>query len=108
MSITSPHRRQKTVRTTIALPPELLDGIDREVAQARAESRNGFLWEAVERELKRRSDEAIDAAYAAVLGDPEYIRESKQIAKEFEAADHEAALMLEEQFGPYPLDESAT
>jgi hypothetical protein len=47
----------------------------------------------------------VDAAYAAVLSDPEYIRESERITREFEGIDHATALMMDEHFGPYPIED---
>lgn len=110
MSISNASRRRVTavplVRTTIALPGDLVEEVDSEVRQGNAASRNEFIRLAVARELWRRQEAAIDAQFAAVLADPEYIAEADQIMKEFESADSETARMIDEEYGPWdgPLD----
>ena len=110
MSITNASRRRvdavPLVRTTIALPGDLIEEVDCEVRQGNAASRNDFIRLAVARELWRRQEAAIDAQFAEVLADPEYIAEMEQIMKEFESADSETARMIDEEYGPWdgPLD----
>ncbi len=99
MSITPASRRPgrpALKRTTVALPADLLDAADREVAEGRAESRSGLLAEALEAELRRREEEAIDAAFRLVLDDEGYRNEAEQIMKEFDSADRETWAMIEE------------
>ncbi|MEO9256343.1 MAG: ribbon-helix-helix protein, CopG family [Tepidiformaceae bacterium] len=99
-------KAQGQTRTTLSLPTDLLAKIDAEVGDGRAPSRNDFVRYAIAMELWRREQAAIDAAYAEVLADPEYIAEAEQIMKEFEAADAETARMIDDEFGPWeePLD----
>lgn len=110
MSIRSAPRRRTAalplVRTTISLPGDLIESVDSEVREGNAASRNDFIREAVAKELWRREQAVIDALYAEVLSDPEYIAEAEQIMKEFESADREAARMIDEEYGPWdgPLD----
>ena len=105
MSIRNPSRRRVAavplVRTTIALPGDLIEEVDCEVRLGNAASRNDFIRLAVARELWRRQEAAIDEAIRVVVTDPEYIAEMEQIMKEFESADSETARMIDEEYGPY-------
>ena len=104
MGISNASRRRTTpplVRTTIALPGDLIAGVDSEVREGNAVSRNDFIREAVAQELWRREQAAIDEAIWQAVTDPEYIAEAEQIMKEFESADSETARMIDEEYGPY-------
>lgn len=83
-------------RTTVALPADLLEAADLEVAKGRAASRSGLLADALEAELRRREEEAIDAAFRLVLDDEDYRNEAERIMKEFDSADRETWAMIEE------------
>jgi metal-responsive CopG/Arc/MetJ family transcriptional regulator len=87
------------VRTTIALPVHVLEGIDKAVKAGDARSRNELLTEAAERELKRLRREAIDRAFLGMADDAELQAENEQIMKEFEAADSETARLLDAMDG---------
>lgn len=77
-------------RTTLALPDELLAGIDRVVREGKSRSRNAFVADAVRQALAAIQRAEIDAAFAAMATDEEYQREALQIASEFERASWEA------------------
>ena len=81
---------QSRVRTTLALPSDLLEAIDRAVQEGTAHSRNDFVAQSLRRELAARERTAIDAAFAAMADDLEYLTEAQSIATEFAAADWEA------------------
>jgi Arc/MetJ-type ribon-helix-helix transcriptional regulator len=91
----------RAVRTTLAIPRELVEAVDGEVAGGRTRSRTDFVIYAIEMELWRRRERAIDDQYAEGLADPEYIAEAEQIMKEFESADAETARMIDEEWGPW-------
>lgn len=78
------------MRTTLTLPAELLERVDRAVNEGRARSRGAFVVQAVERDLARQERAAIDAAFASMAEDEEYLEESRRIASEFANADAEA------------------
>lgn len=77
-------------RTTLALPDDLLAGIDRVVHEGKSRSRNAFVAEAVRQALAAIENTEIDAAFAAMATDEEYQREALQITGEFEHASWEA------------------
>jgi len=85
---------QKT-RTTMALPVELLRGVDEAVRAGRAASRNDFLAAAIRRELERLQRQAIDHEFEAMAEDELYQREARRIASEYERADWEAFRVAE-------------
>lgn len=80
----------EVTRTTLALPDDLLAGIDRAVHEGKSRSRNAFVAEAVRQALASIENAEIDAAFAAMAVDEEYQREALEIAGEFEHASWEA------------------
>jgi Arc/MetJ-type ribon-helix-helix transcriptional regulator len=80
----------QTVRTTFALPADLLAAVDAAVQDGKARSRNELVRIALERELAAQQRTAIDAAFAEMAQDPDYQTEAKAIAREFATADWEA------------------
>lgn len=86
----------QTVRTTIALPADLLAAVDQAVQAGKARSRNDLVTKALERELAAQQRADIDAAFAEMARDPDYQTEAKEIAGEFEAADWEAWRQVED------------
>ena len=73
---------ERTVRTTITLPAELVDAADRAVREGRASSRDEFVVTALRHELAARDRVSIDAAYAALAADDVFQEESRQLAEE--------------------------
>lgn len=80
----------KAIRTTLALPEELLAATDEIVRRGKARSRNEFISTALRHELANRRRAEIDAAFAAMGDDEEERAEARAIAREFEEADWEA------------------
>ena len=85
-----------SLRTTLPIDEALLSAIDAEVARGDAQSRSAFVNEAIERELARREEVAIDAAIAVMAADPVYQEESERIMQEFAKADEEAWQQIED------------
>ncbi len=100
MSISSRSPRRRARRITISLPGALVEGLDEQVAAGAADTRTDLIAPAVENELRRLRNEAIDAEIYALADDPELAALERQITKEFESADAEAWAMLAEEFGP--------
>jgi metal-responsive CopG/Arc/MetJ family transcriptional regulator len=82
-------------RTTVALPGDLLDGIDEAVRSGRAASRNAFLARAVRHELERLQREAIDRQFELMATDAHYQREARRISDEYVTSDWEALRVAE-------------
>ena len=85
-----------SVRTTITLPAELVDEVDRIVREGRARSRNELFLTALRHELAARERAEIDAQFAALAGDEELIAEGVAMAEEAMAAGWEALLISEQ------------
>ncbi|HEY3115678.1 MAG TPA: ribbon-helix-helix domain-containing protein [Chloroflexota bacterium] len=79
----------KIVRTTLALPADLLEAADQTVRRGGARSRNELVAAALRRELETRQRETIDAAIGDMAQDAEYLRELGQLMDEFATADGE-------------------
>ncbi len=77
------------IRTTLAIPVELLGNVDEAVRAGRVVSRNEFIAAAIRHELERMQREAIDNEFEAMAEDELYQRESKRICREYEYADRE-------------------
>jgi len=85
-----------TTRTTVALPADLLRGIDAVVRSGRAATRNEFLATAIRRELDRIRREAVDREFEAMANDPLYQREAREISDEYRFADSQALRVAED------------
>jgi Arc/MetJ-type ribon-helix-helix transcriptional regulator len=85
-----------TIRTTLTLPPDLLDAVDEAVRQGRARSRSELVSAALRRELAMRERAAIDEAFRAMADDAEYRAEAELIAREFAQAEWEAFQSVEQ------------
>ena len=81
---------QEKVRTTVALPKELLEDVDRAVREGRARSRNELLGAALRREISAMERARIDEAFGQMAQDPAYGKEAETIAEGFEGASWEA------------------
>ena len=88
----------KTVRTTISLPTDLLTAADRAVRAGEARSRNELVINALRRELAAIERAAIDAAFAGMADDKEYLEEARVINEEFAQADWEAFQIGEREY----------
>ena len=85
----------RTVRTTLALPAELLDAADQAVADGRARSRNELIAIALRHELAAQRRASIDAAFAAMADDTAYQKDMVDLTAEFAGADWEALQLRE-------------
>ena len=81
---------ETTVRTTVALPQQLLDAVDQAVREGKAKSRNELLATAVRHELAALERNAIDAAFADMAHDLDYQEEARRITDDFTRADWSA------------------
>ena len=88
----------RTIRTTFALPADLLAAVDEAVQAGKARSRNELVRIALERELAAGQRDAIDAAFAEMAQDPDYQAEAKAIERAFAAADWEACQHIEDEW----------
>ncbi|MFH7028093.1 MAG: ribbon-helix-helix domain-containing protein [Heteroscytonema crispum UTEX LB 1556] len=87
----------RTVRTTLSLPAELIEECDRAVKEGKAKSRNEFVALALRHELAAQKRADIDAAFATMADDVEYHAEAATINNEFAQADWEALEIGESQ-----------
>jgi metal-responsive CopG/Arc/MetJ family transcriptional regulator len=84
-----------TVRTTLALPADLLAAVDQAVQAGHARSRNDFVARALQRELAAQQRAAIDAAFAAMAEDTAYQAEAQVLTEVFAQTDWEALRLAE-------------
>jgi Arc/MetJ-type ribon-helix-helix transcriptional regulator len=89
----------KNIRTTVALPEELLEAVDRAIKEGKASSRNEFLSAALRHELAALERARIDEAFGFMAEDPFYGTEAEELAGEFDRASWEA-LRAAEGDGP--------
>jgi metal-responsive CopG/Arc/MetJ family transcriptional regulator len=87
------------VRTTFALPADLLAAVDQTVQAGYARSRNELVARALQRELATRQRAAIDAAFAAMAEDLTYQTEAQALSDAFVQTDCETLCLAE---GPTP------
>lgn len=80
----------RTIRTTIALPADLMTAADEAVRAGHARSRTELIAKALERELAAQRRAAIDAAFAEMANDAEYLAEARAMAEEFVSLEWEA------------------
>jgi len=73
----------RRLRTTVALPTDLLEAVDVLVQEGEAESRNNFLERALRHELAASRRAAIDAEFAQMKNDAAFQAEAVQIAEDF-------------------------
>ena len=85
----------RTVRTTLALPANLLEAADRAVKAGKARSRNEFVANALRRELAVQERASIDAAFAGMADDYDFQQEAIAVAEQFATADWEALRIAE-------------
>jgi metal-responsive CopG/Arc/MetJ family transcriptional regulator len=81
---------KSTVRTTLSLPADLLEAADQAVREGAAQSRNEFVALALRHELAAQERKQIDAAFASMAEDTDYLEETAAITEHFAAADWEA------------------
>ena len=71
------------VRTTLALPADLLERVDHLVREGEVRSRSAFVAGAPRRELAALEAAAIDADLAGMADDEEYRAEALALAEDF-------------------------
>ncbi len=81
---------KKIVRTTLALPDDLLAATDQAVKEGKARSRNEFVTIALRHELAAQKRAEIDAIFALMGDDAQYKSVAVAITNEFSSADWEA------------------
>ena len=79
-----------SIRTTVALPADLLRAADQAVAEGAADSRNDLLALALRRLLAERQRAAIDAGFVGMADDVEYAAESALLEEGFDRSNWEA------------------
>jgi metal-responsive CopG/Arc/MetJ family transcriptional regulator len=77
-------------RTTLSLPTDLLAAADRLVQEGKARSRTELVTEALRAEVRQRQREALDAEFAEMANDGDYLAEVRQLMGEFAQADRES------------------
>ena len=80
----------QTMRTTLALPVDLLKATDQLVREGKAKSRNELVAAALRHELAALQRAAIDAAFAEMAHDQVYWDEARRLTVEFASSDWEA------------------
>ena len=78
------------MRTTLALPDDVLERVDDAVRSGRARSRNEFVANALRRELALLERAEIDAAFAEMADDTEAHAEAQRIEGEMAGASWDA------------------
>ncbi len=79
----------RAVRTTVALPPDILEATDRAIRAGQARSRNELVATALRHELEALERAAIDAAFAPLASDADHRAEAQALRDEFAIADWE-------------------
>jgi metal-responsive CopG/Arc/MetJ family transcriptional regulator len=78
------------IRTTVALPADLLSAIDRIVSEGRVVSRNELVVDGLRAHVQQLERAARDAEFQVMTHDPAYQAEARQILAEFADADRES------------------
>ncbi len=71
---------------TLTLTADPLTRVDQAVRQGRARSRNSFLAAALRRDLAAQEQADLDAEFAGMAQDEEYLAQSTQLDSEFAGA----------------------
>jgi len=88
---------EQIIRTTVALPEDLLTAIDRFVSEGRVVSRNELVVNGLRAHVQQLERDARDAEFQAMTDDPAYQAEARQILGEFADADREAWVGIAEE-----------
>ena len=87
---------KKRIRTTIDIPIELSERLNKALHKKCAPSRNALLIQALQRYLGYLEQEEIDTQIAQMAADSEYQELHDQLAKEYESAGWEALRLGED------------
>ncbi len=82
--------KDRTIRTTITIPAELLAATDRAISQGKAKNRNEFVARSLLHELEALKRAEIDAALSEMAQEPDYQAQVLKMEAEFAAASWEA------------------
>ena len=88
--------KKKRIRTTVDIPIELSERVNKALHKKCAPSRNALLIQALQRYLEYLEQEEIDAQIAQMAADSEYQALHEQLSKEYEPAGWEALRLGEE------------
>jgi metal-responsive CopG/Arc/MetJ family transcriptional regulator len=91
--------RPAVVRTTVALPADLLARVDALVVKREAASRTALIIDALSAELARRREEQIDRTFYELASDPDLAAEEQELHAAFAGADRESWSALNETDG---------
>lgn len=81
---------KKYQNTTVRMPRQVYERAKTAIRRSQASSFNEFVVQAIEEKVRRLSEAEIDAAFAQMADDPDYLRDSIVLAREFEKSDWEA------------------
>jgi Arc/MetJ-type ribon-helix-helix transcriptional regulator len=84
-----------SVRTTFSIPADLLRAADQAVKNGAARNRNEFVTLALQHELASQKRAQIDAAFAGMADDAEYLQEALTLAEGFVVAEWDAFVQTE-------------
>ncbi len=87
---------RKQIRTTIDIPIELSERVNKALHKKCAPSRNALVIQALQRYLEYLEQEEIDVQIAQMTADLEYQELHEQLAKEYEPAGWEALRLGED------------
>ena len=87
---------RKQIRTTIDIPIELSERVNKALHKKCAPSRNALVIQALQRYLEYLEQEEIDVQIAQMTADSEYQELHGQLAKEYEPAGWEALRLGED------------
>ncbi len=76
------------MRTTITIPDDLAVEVDNLVGKAGMTTRNQLIVEALESWVAQRKEQLIDAEFAMMAEDKDYIADTLAIEAEFAESDH--------------------
>jgi metal-responsive CopG/Arc/MetJ family transcriptional regulator len=88
----------RTVRTTLALPADLLAAVDEAVRKGQARRRKELVTTALQHEPAARRRAEIDAGFAGMAADPDSLVGVAQLEREFDRAFWEAFRHAEREY----------
>lgn len=97
MSPTPRTGKRKRIRTTLSLPADLRERIERAVARGAAPNQSRLILQAVDSYLTQQEEAWIDAQFAMMAHDEAYQALQRQVAAEFSTSDWEALQSREDQ-----------
>ncbi len=83
-----------TKKATFSLHVDVLDAIDRAVAQGAAPSKNALVEQALRREITELLRQERQARWEAAMRDPLFLRDLSEVEEAFRTADAETARII--------------